>query len=382
MDSKEVTGLCAAIMAAFFFGSYGVPMKGESATKVDVDPLVFQSYKAFTVFSTSAILILINNILASTSSSDDNTFKAWSCSDFTPWAFVSASLWVPGGTAGVYAIRRTGLAISVGIWSCVIVILSFVWGVLIFHEKQRGGLWGAINALVVLCIGLCGIAYFSSFEAEGKRKKKAKMESTVVIETTPLLEKHEQAEAEDEDISLDLETYPHCGAPPHSHKTIHIGPPSFICTKGESEQHAIDVQQYNVGLLMAVLNGVLAATIMVPLHYAPANATRGIGFSMSFGIAAVLVVLVLWLLRWLLYSFIFLFTSLQQDKPIQHRGIISQSIRKGYACLPSFHWKLMWQPGLLSGLLYSLGNLMGIVSIQRLGNFMGYRSVVADCCHF
>jgi glucose uptake protein GlcU len=383
MYSNEITtGLAAAILAALFFGSYGVPMKGESATKVDVDPLVFQSYKAFTVFSTSAILILINNIMASTtSSSGENTLQAWSFSDFTPWAFVSASLWVPGGTAGVYAIRRTGLAISVGIWSCVIVILSFVWGVLIFHEKQRSGLWGAINALVVLCIGLCGIAYFSSFEAESKRRKchmgidqkEAKMENTVVIETTPLVEMHDQlVEAEDEEISLDLETYPHCGAPPHSHKTIHIDPPSFICTKSKSEQHAIDIQQYNIGLLMAVLNGVLAATIMVPLHYAPANATRGIGFSMSFGIAAVLVVMLLWFLRWLLYSSVFFFTELRQDKVIQRRSIIVESLCKGYTSLPSFHWKVMWRPGLLSGLLYSLGNLMGIVSIQRLGNFMGY----------
>ena len=32
----------------------------------------------------------------------------------------------------------------------------------------------------------------------------------------------------------------------------------------------------------------------------------------------------------------------------------------------------MWRAGLTSGLLYSLGNLFGIVSIQHLGNFMGY----------
>ena len=121
---------------------------------------------------------------------------------------------------------------------------------------------------------------------------------------------------------------------------------------------------------MAVLNGVFAATIMIPLHYAPPNATRGIGFSMSFGIAAVLVVLALWILRWLLYSSLFLFRGSQLEDSKQH--MIIDSIHKGYRCLPSFHIKEMWRPGLLSGLLYSLGNLMGIVSIQKLGNFMGY----------
>jgi len=49
MDADEIAGLVAAFLAALSFGSYTVPMKGEAATRVDVDPLVFQSYKAFTV---------------------------------------------------------------------------------------------------------------------------------------------------------------------------------------------------------------------------------------------------------------------------------------------------------------------------------------------
>ncbi len=49
MASNEITGLVSAALAAFCFGSYGVPMKGEAATRVDVDPLVFQTYKAVVV---------------------------------------------------------------------------------------------------------------------------------------------------------------------------------------------------------------------------------------------------------------------------------------------------------------------------------------------
>jgi len=76
-DTNELIGLTASFLAALAFGSYGVPMKGEDgkilvsvyviicnfaslhlninyilqkATRVDVDPLVFQTYKAFTVF--------------------------------------------------------------------------------------------------------------------------------------------------------------------------------------------------------------------------------------------------------------------------------------------------------------------------------------------
>ena len=92
----------------------------------------------------------------------------------------------------------------------------------------------------------------------------------------------------------------------------------------------------------------LAATIMVPLHYAPPNTTQGVGYSMSFGIAAVLVVGLFWILRLCYLSF------------------KSTSIQKGYKLLPSFHIRVMWRAGLTSGLLYSVGNLFGIVSINHL----------------
>eukprot|EP00804_Cyclotella_cryptica_P008322 CCRYP_020276-RA/>CCRYP_020276-RA protein AED:0.14 eAED:0.14 QI:54/0.66/0.5/1/0.33/0.5/4/686/382 len=332
MDSNEIIGLIAAFLAALAFGSYGVPMKGEAATRVNVDPLVFQTYKASVVLLTSSLLIVVNNLMANFESTENKdpsvkTFNPWSIYDFTPWAFVSASMWVPGGTAGVYAIRRAGLAISVGLWSCVIVILSFVWGVLVFHEKQRSGVRGAMKALAVLCSGLCGIAYFSSFEAESKNErqqwdkvtKHAEKENIEVRESTPLME---LADAEKENsMSLDFETYPHCGVPPHSHQTVHIDPPAFLCPDGKPKKHTIHIPEYNIGICMAVLNGVS-----------------------------------------------------DRDDHMGNKGStnIIVALSKGYNTLPSFHLREMWRSGLLSGLLYSVGNLMGIVSIQRLGNFMGY----------
>ena len=230
--NDELTGIIFAFIAALSFGSYGVPMKGEAATRLDVDPLVFQSYKAFTVLATSTILICFNNAMSEEFSFSDSTVMGedansfnyyWSLTDFTPWAFVSALLWVPGGTAGVYAIRRAGLAVSVGIWSCVIVMLSFVWGVLIFHEKQRSGVWGAVCSMGVLCGGLWGIAYFSSGgnSRKSNNKKKSHNEKdvnngeSIPDEATPLVEKQHKTlkedDLEEDTASLDFEAFPHCG---------------------------------------------------------------------------------------------------------------------------------------------------------------------------
>mmetsp|Transcript_8460 Transcript_8460/g.18960 ORF Transcript_8460/g.18960 Transcript_8460/m.18960 type:complete len:439 (+) Transcript_8460:204-1520(+) len=379
IGSDELTGLIAAFVAAISFGSYGVPMKGEAATRVDVDPLVFQSYKSFAVLVTSAILIWINNILAgdaqaSLDSDSYWTFHKWAFSDFTPWAFVSAILWVPGGTAGVYAIRRAGLAVSVGIWSCIIIILSFVWGVLIFGEKQKSAS-GAVGSVAILCMGLCGIAYFSSEGKEQQADKRNMMQvDSVAGETTPLVEKEDKHE-----ISLDLETFPHCGTNPHSHQTIDLHLSALPAT---SKDHTYHVSKYHIGLFMAVVNGVFAATIMVPLHYAPPNTTQGAGYSMSFGIAAVVVVILFWILRFLFLSLEnFICHSWWTEASEPRRlivtlqiltQIVTDSLCKGYQQLPSFHIRVMWKPGLTSGALYSLGNLSGIVSIQKLGNFMGY----------
>lgn len=361
-NNDEFIGLLAAFGAAISFGSYSVPMKGEAATRVDVDPLVFQSYKAFAVFLTSSISIYINNILAdeysdnNQSSEDDLTFHKWSFSDFTPWALLSAILWVPGGTAGVYAVRRAGLAISVGIWSCVIVIISFIWGVLIFGEKQKSGAWGAVKAMLLLCIGLCGVAYFASNEPKRKKKQQNSClnENEVIDEKTPLSSLGDGDDDNDDDFSegdqasLDFETFPHSGRSPHSHQTLHFHLPPLI------SKTTIHIPKYHLGLFMAFINGLLAASIVVPLHYAPKNSTQGVGYSMSFGIAAMIVVILAWLLRWLI------------------RALQCRSLVEGYLSLPSFHFKEMLRPGMLAGILYSIGNLCGILSIQKLGDFLGY----------
>jgi hypothetical protein len=134
---------------------------------------------------------------------------------------------------------------------------------------------------------------------------------------------------------------------------------------------------------MAVVNGVLASTMMVPLHYAPPNSTHGMGYSLSLGIAAVLTVLLFWILRLMrlsLGNFIYHSSWPGDGNECREANMTWQLLQKiakdsfceGYQQLPSFHIKVMWKAGLTSGVLYSLGNLFGIISIQKLGNFMGY----------
>ena len=93
-------GWIAAVIGCIGFGSYGVPMKGEAANKVDVDPYIMQTYKSTMCFATCWIVLLLGE-----------SFK------FSPWGILSGLLWVTGGTAGIFGIRNAGLAVSVGTWS-------------------------------------------------------------------------------------------------------------------------------------------------------------------------------------------------------------------------------------------------------------------------
>ena len=44
--SFDAIGWLAALVGAIGFGSFAVPIKGNAANSVDIDPLVMQSYKS------------------------------------------------------------------------------------------------------------------------------------------------------------------------------------------------------------------------------------------------------------------------------------------------------------------------------------------------
>lgn len=49
--------------------------------------------------------------------------------------------------------------------------------------------------------------------------------------------------------------------------------------------------------------------------------------------------------------------------------------KQAYNALPSFHVREMWLPGLISGGLYSFGNLCSILVVTSLGQGVGYSFV-------
>jgi hypothetical protein len=79
-SSCEICGWMAAICSALAFGTFAVPIKSDVARSVNIDPLVFQSYKTIMCFATAWFILLVPN---------HHTFT------FTPWGIVSGLFWVP-----------------------------------------------------------------------------------------------------------------------------------------------------------------------------------------------------------------------------------------------------------------------------------------------
>jgi hypothetical protein len=92
------------------------------------------------------------------------------------------------------------------------------------------------------------------------------------------------------------------------------------------------------------------------MKYAPPGA-GGATYVVSFAIGATIVTAALWCGRYLYLC--------QKEC----------SFSKAYARLPSFHFRQMWLAGGLCGLLWSIGNFFSILSVQYLGEGVGYSVV-------
>lgn len=386
---NEACGYAAAITAAICMGSFGVPVKSEVVSRLDVDPLVMQTYKTAMCFLTSWLIIPMGEPVR-----------------FTTWGIVSGFFWVPGGWSGIYGIRTAGLAVAVGTWSSMIVLTSFFWGIFVFEERVKSK-FGACCACGTLMLGLVGMSYFSrpptkqkvveiiTKDKEGKQKKKesqivedeednegvrkrihssqeiskkghpkelkaaiSKRGSTkkimtsqkVKIEESKSINGHISAPSSLQLTPLEMEYLLH-----DKDKLNIPTTPDNASKRITLFEGRINLSKRQVGIIASLFNGLWGGTNMIPLHFAAHDGYGGPSYVISFACGSVIVTVWIWVMR-------FLFEL--------HR--LDCSASKAYHALPSFYFQQMWLPGALSGLLYSSGNFMCIISVTYLGQGVGY----------
>jgi glucose uptake protein GlcU len=440
-DACEACGWAAAALSALAFGSFGVPIKCEAAQKVQIDPMVFQTYKTAMCFLTCwPILLALRHFQQQPEGdSDAEPQIQQKLFEFTPWGIVSGLFWVPGGVATVYAVQSAGLALGIGIGSSFIVLVSFVWGVFVFAEPIHSRA-GATFAIACMMAGLLGMSYYSapqspvvatahsastlddddnddefiddgSSRARNSRGRHRIAEPSNAGGTAPYNhpnafpsysgiltgedsdenDKHLASDGEDrvmprrEHLSMDFlehvsrpddalddsdddEDEDESNRPPTMPGAASIG--------GDSHStHVVvfrgcKVTRRQAGMLAALFCGVWGGSITAPMTYAPPEA-RGTGYLASFAIGSSLVNFGLWVLRYL-YTVRVLYRDQLHEGGVPVRRAVGPVLAAAYRTLPSFHLRVMWLPGGLAGLLWSIGNFFSLIAVFYLGEGVGY----------
>jgi hypothetical protein len=129
-----------------------------------------------------------------------------------------------------------------------------------------------------------------------------------------------------------------------------------------------------VGIALAVLNGSWGGSILVPMKFCPdPTITTGIGYLWSFSIGAMLVNASMWIFR-----FLWLLVGTTTDTTNCATNFRRRSLQHAYESLPPMHIAEMWKLGGFAGLLWSIGNLFSILSVDFLGEGVGYCVVQAS----
>mmetsp|Transcript_27287 Transcript_27287/g.51556 ORF Transcript_27287/g.51556 Transcript_27287/m.51556 type:complete len:350 (+) Transcript_27287:104-1153(+) len=263
MDPSYVLGWFAASVGMIGFGSFAVPIKGEAANSVDIDPLVMQSYKSLMCFLTSWLVVLLGQEVT-----------------FTWWGLVSGLFWVPGGAFNIFAIRNAGLAISQGIVASSIVMVSFIWGNIIFAEPAKSQM-AAYTAVWLIMAGLYGMSYYSvSQQAVTEEIANASDHGNNVMmddeeEEEGLVNERGGGDEFDNDLhslTQPLEITTQKQPPPMRTKKSIV-----VCGRTYSRR--------NLGLLSALICGTWGGSCLVPMHYSKGD-TNGLGYVISFSTGA------------------------------------------------------------------------------------------------
>jgi len=353
-------GWVAALFGAVLYGSYGVPIK--NTKHIPVHPLVLQTFKSVTMFVTCWLVMLLG------------IQPRW-----TPWGLLSGLLWVSGGTCGIYAIRMAGLAVAVGTWSSVMCCINFIWGILIFQEPISH-FSTTMGSFLLLGLGLVGMSHFSSPEFSQKAphnnhllcvdKEKEDMaeEGDLMEMTTPLQplnpketspsgitsrgdkqERLVETAGRDENDNSDDQTGGFLSETKDGRVVI------FPCDKRgpNGGTCATTVTQRTAGILGAVLNGVLAGSSLIPVHYAKAQGLGGANYYISFACGSVIANTVVWaLLIFVRYENSLAFTC--------HHLLPNRQ-----------HFRELLIPGLSAGFLLSVAMFFSILAVTYLGQGVG-----------
>ncbi len=239
-------------------------------------------------------------------------FVEW---QFNWWGWLGAGLWLTASLMSFVAIAHIGIAVPQAVWSGVTIIVSFMWGSIFFKENVTS-LPLAVVALFFLCLGVTGCSLCS-------------MQIEVYLPSflrclycLPIFQRIgdlniNQIISSDEDDTV--------------HSTSSSASPSRLT--------------WFIGLTASVLVGIPNGSMMIPTRID--GVPGGLAYLMSFS-TGVFVFTAFILLSFVIFTFI-----------VKREAV-------------KFHLRAALIPGLLAGLLWSIGNFASIYAVKYLGLTIGF----------
>lgn len=306
------------------------------------------------------------------------------------------------------------MAIAIGTWSSVMVIVNFVWGILIFREPVHSYL-ESFCAFALLGLGLVGMSKYSSvkkatpssatIEHEDPRQRGSggneegpeflPIENTVEndrLNTTgddeeegdrtmnrALLARRKNANTDEEvdTIADDGETAEQNDHIAFLHESGDIKPlePEDLLIHVPYFIGRFTVNKRQLGIALSVFNGLFSGSSLLPLHKAKAEGFGGLAYIPSYGCGAMISNILVWLV-FLVINFVRLQRlDHQQRQQTEGQGSapgnLLADIKRSLETMPPFHFRELWFRGLLAGLLLSVAMFASIVATTYLGQGVG-----------
>lgn len=306
IDTSAPLGWISAFGSIFIFGCYGFLLKAPSVQEAKCDCMVFQCYSSLAVVVVSMTIWLAAGS-AGGLAIDGGSFSLGS---------LFGTLWIITQICAYHAVQSVGYAVGPAIWVGVTIIVSFLWGVIVFQNPVQNW-FGAVLAMMLMIIGVC-LAAGSSLISDRQARSRVVSDNVGEVGARPLLESGDESKF---------------GA--------------FI-----------------FGIFCATVLGVCNGSLMVPLscfqHGCPAVGIQAyigavlapVAFLPSLAAGTIAAHLVLFLMYW---------------GPSMCRGE-----------WPQFHVSTVALPALLTGGFWGLGNFTSFYATVYLGQVVGFP--LTQCC--
>lgn len=284
---SDGAGFIFAVIAAICNGSFLVPFKSKAVMDLRVDPLVFQIYASMGIFIASWFLVIFLQYNPQFVGGTSTHFA------FVPLAVLAGCFVVLSMTFSFFATRKIGVALAQGIFGGLAIIVSYIWGLLLFHEEASNPVL-SVFGIILIVIGIAAIGACKEL-------------SSILVVKFPNMANwlSPTNSVRSQRVSKALDDSEAWGiSPPENTTEMESGVSnndkqdrlSLVSGDRQQSRHSIssillppsvDRSDFIQGCVYAVLCGIFGGSSLVPLYYIP-HEHAGFALFPGFGVGAMI----------------------------------------------------------------------------------------------